>query len=134
MLQVDHAHHAPARHQRHGQECFISVLRQFMEELEAGILGSVFRDCDRFAMFRHPAGDALSHVQFQPVHNLRVRILGGAEQQFVILQHINQAGIALHQGRCKIHNPREHFVQRVGGSHLSAKRMKKIYGRIVDSR
>ena len=51
-----------------------------MKKLKARILGSVLGDCDRLAMFRHPTGDALSDVKLQPVHNLRVRILGGAEQ------------------------------------------------------
>ena len=62
MLQVDHTHHAPARHQGHGEECFVSVFRQFVEELKARILGGVLRDRNRLAMFRYPAGDAFSDV------------------------------------------------------------------------
>jgi hypothetical protein len=82
-------------------------------------------------MFRYPAGDAFANIQFQAINHIRVRVLGCPQQQVLILENINQAGIAFHQGRCEIYDAREHFVQRVRGGHLSAKFMKKIYGRIV---
>ena len=98
MLQVDHAHHAPAAHQWHRQKCLVTILRQFMEKLKARIVRSFLRNRNRLTMLRHPSCYALSNTEFQTIDHIRVRILRCPQHQLVIFQEVDQARVALHQG------------------------------------
>jgi len=106
MLQVNHSHHSPAADQRHREQCFVAVFREFMKELKARILCCLFRNRHWLPVLSDPARDPLAQAQLQTAHNLGVRILGSAQDEFIALQNINQAGIALHQYGCKIDNAR----------------------------
>ncbi len=82
-----------------------------MKELKARVLGCFFRDRYWLEMFRHPAGDALSDAQFQTVDYLRMRVLRSSQHEFVAIEHVNQAGIALHQRRREIYDTAQNFVE-----------------------
>ena len=64
-------------------------------------------------MFCHPARDALSQAQFQAVHNLRMAILRSSQDELLLFQHINQAGVALHQCRSKLDHASQYFVETI---------------------
>src|SRR5258708_15441162 len=66
MLQVYHTHDAAAAHQRHRQECLVTILWEFVEKLKAGIERGLLSHRNRFLMLRDPPGDALPHAEFQP--------------------------------------------------------------------
>jgi hypothetical protein len=82
-----------------------------VKKLKARVLGGFFRDRDWLEVFGHPAGDALADAQFQTVNYLRVRVFRSSQHEFVILEYVDQAGIAFHQGRRKIYNPRQNFAE-----------------------
>ena len=59
-------------------------------------------------------------LQFQPVHHLRVRILGGAENQFVSFENVDEAGIALHDARHELDHQFQNGIQGIGGGDALA--------------
>jgi hypothetical protein len=132
MLQIDGSHNPPAAEQRDGEKGFVTILGQFMEELESRILCRLFADRHRFVMFRHPARNALPHAQFEPVHNVGMSVPGSAQDQVLALEHIDEAGIALHQRRGKLHHPAQHFVESAGGRQPATNLMQQINGRVFD--
>ena len=54
-------------------------------------------------MFGHPARDPLPHLQFEAIDRFGMRILGGAQHEFIILKDVNEAGVAFQHGCRKIH-------------------------------
>ena len=104
-----------------------------MEELEARILRRLFRNCHRFVMFRHPARNALPDAQFEPVHNLGMSVLRSPQDQVFALEHIDQAGIALHQRRGELHHPVEHFVESARCRQPAANLVQQINRRLFNA-
>src|ERR1700676_4646126 len=102
MLKINDPNHASPGQQRHREKCFVAVLRQFVEQPEAGILGGVLSYGDWLSMLRHPARNALTHTQLEAVYNFRMRSFRCPENQFFSLEHVNQTGIALHQCGCEV--------------------------------
>jgi len=133
VLQVNHAHDAPAAHQRDREKGFEAVLGKLRKALKAGILPGLFRDSDRFGIFRDPSRNALPHAQFQVVYRLRMGILGSSKHKLVAIKHVNQAGIAPHQSGGKFDDTAQHFMKSVGRSQAHADFMKHIYMRVFDS-
>ena len=62
-------------------------------------------------MFRHPSGDALAHGQLEAVDHFRVWILGRTQDQFVVLDDVDEAGITFHQAHGKIQDFTQNFVK-----------------------
>src|ERR1035437_7702934 len=125
MLHVDDAHYAIAAEDGHGEEGLKLVLGQFNEKLKARVLESVAPYRDGLAVLGNPAGDALSHGQLQPVHNIRMGIHGSAQYQIVVLKKVDQAGIAFHHSRHKCNHAVKNFVQ-LAGSYTSSDVVQKI--------
>lgn len=113
MLQVDHADHAAPAHQRNGKERFVVVLGKFIEKQKAGISRGVFGDRDRLFIFCDPSGDAFTHVQFQAIDRIGVRILGRSQDEFFAFENIDEAGIALDQSGGKIDDAGQNFVKSI---------------------
>jgi len=127
VLQVDDTDHSSPAHQRHGKKCFITVFGQFVEKLKAGILRRLFGDGNGLAMFRHPSRNALPHAQFQAVDNFFVRVFGGAQNQLVAFENINQAGIALHQRSGKFNNAVQYIVKSIRRTEANTDFVEYIY-------
>jgi len=127
VLQVDDAHDAAAAHQGHREKRFVAVFRQLVEKLEAGVMGSFLGDGHRFAMLRNPSGNALPDAEFQAVDHVLVRVLGGAKDQFVAFQNINEAGVALHQSRGEFDDAAQNFVKSVCGTEPNTDFVQYIY-------
>jgi hypothetical protein len=113
MLQVDHPYNPTAAHQRHGQKGFVAIFGELMEELKARIGCGFFCNRHRLAMLRYPPRNALPYAQFQPVHNFRMLILGGPKDEFLVLENIDQAGVALHQRGSEFDHAGQHFVKAI---------------------
>jgi len=127
MLQVDDAHDAAAAHQGHREKRFVAVFRQFVEKLEARVMGRFLRDGHRLAMFRDPSSNALPDAEFQAVDHVRMRALGGAQDEFVAFENINEAGVALHQSRGKFDHAGQNFVESVCGTEPNTDFVQYIY-------
>lgn len=113
VLQVDDADKPAAAEQRNGEERLVGILRQLIEELEARIFRGVARDGDGGAVFGHPSRDALADPQFQAVHYFLMGIFGSAQDEFFLFLHVDEAGIALHQGDGEFQHACQDFVERV---------------------
>ena len=70
MLQVDHAHYSAPAHQGHRQKCLVSIFRELMEKLKARIERCVFRNRNRFLVFRHPAGNSLPQAESEAINHI----------------------------------------------------------------
>jgi len=127
VLQIDDAHDAPAAHQGHGEKRLVAVFRQFVEKLEAGIVGSILRNRHRFAMLRDPSRNALSDVEFQPVDHIRMRVPGGAKDKLVAFENIDEAGVAFDQRRGKFDDAGENVVKTVGSTEANTDFVQYIY-------
>ena len=83
--------------------------------MEARILESVVGDGDGLFVFGHPSRYALSHAELQAVHHLSVWVLGGPKNKIVLLQDVDEAGIAIHDGGDEFDDALQNFMKRVGG-------------------
>jgi hypothetical protein len=127
VLEVDDTDDAPAAHEGNGEKCFVAVFRKLVEELEAGIMRSFFWNRDGLEMFRDPSSNSLSDAQLQAIDNAGMGILGGAEDEVVPLENINQARVALHQGGGKIDDAAKNFAKSVSRVEANTDFMEYIY-------
>ena len=97
MLEIDDAYDAASTHHRHGKESLVTVFWQFVEEAETGVERGLFRNRNRFVVLGDPAGDTFADAEFQAIDHFGMRIAGGAENKVLSFEHINEAGVALHQ-------------------------------------
>src|SRR5713101_7115247 len=126
MLQIDDTNNPSAAEDRHGEECLVAVLGKLIEGLKAGIAISRARYRNRHAMLRYPASDSITDQHLQPAYNIGMRILGGAQHQFVALQHVEQTGVAAYNRGDKFHNPLQYMRQRFGCGAATANLMQEI--------
>ena len=82
-----------------------------MEPLKARILRRILRDRHRLAMLRHPAGDSLSHPQFQAIHDFFMGNFRRAQNQLIALPHVDHAGIAFHNRSRKFYDVLQILMQ-----------------------
>jgi hypothetical protein len=66
-------------------------------------------------------------LELEAVENFGVGILGGAEDELFIFEHIDEAGIALDQSGGELNDAVQDFVKRVGGGHAAAEFVQEIY-------
>src|SRR5580765_3369766 len=104
ILQIDDAHRAAAAQQRNRQEGFVAVFGEFIEELEALILKGVARDGHGLMVFGDPSGNSLPQAQREMADFVGMRILGGAQDEFVFFKHEDEAGVEASHGGGKIDN------------------------------
>jgi hypothetical protein len=90
-------------------------------------LGSVARDGYGFEVLGDPSSDALAEMELEAVEDFGVGILGRAEDEFFVFEHIDEAGITLDKGGGEFYDTVQDFVERVGGGHAAAEFVKEIY-------
>jgi len=127
VLHVDDAHGTSAAEERDGKKSFVTVFREFVEELEARILGGVAGDGYRLKVLGDPSGDALANLKLETVEDFGVGVFGGAEDKFLVFQNIDEAGIALDECGGELDDAAQDLMERVGGCHAAAEFMKEIY-------
>jgi hypothetical protein len=127
VLKIDDTDDTPAAHDGNGEKRFIAIFRKLVKKLEAGILRSIFWNRDGLKMFRDPSCDSLPHAELQAIDNIRMGILGGAQNEIVSFENINQARVALHQSGSKLDDAAKNFVKSVGSVEANADFMEYIY-------
>ena len=65
-------------------------------------------------------------AQFQAIHNFRMRVLRGPQDQIFAFQNINQAGIALHQRGSKVDHTSQYSVKAIGLAQPNANLVQQI--------
>jgi hypothetical protein len=126
VLYIDDADGASAAEERDGEKGFVAVFREFVEELEARVLGSVTGNGHRFEMLGDPSGNALADLELETVEDFGVGVLGGSEDEFFVFQHVDKAGITLHEGGGELNDAVQDFMERIGGGHAAAEFVKEI--------
>ena len=77
-------------------------------------------------MFGHPSGDALADSQLQSIDDIRVRRLRCAQHEVVVVEHVHETRVALHDGRHEVDDAREDGVQGISSRDPAADFMEKI--------
>src|SRR5215831_645560 len=126
MLDVDHTDDAVAAQNRHGEKSLEEVLRELVEALKARVLGSVPGEGDGLLVFGDPAGDSLPHAELEPIDHFGVRVLRGAEDEFVPFENVDEAGVALHHRSDELEDAQQYFVKRIGGGDAFTEFMQEI--------
>ena len=126
VLHVDDADGAAAAEEGDREERFVAIFGKFVEELEARVLRGVAGDGDGLEVLGDPSGDALAEMELEAVEDFGVRILGGTEDEFFVLQHVDEAGIALDQGGGELYDVVQDFVERISGGHAAAEFVQEI--------
>jgi hypothetical protein len=126
VLQVDDADYASAAHDGHGEECFIAVFREFVEELETRIGCGVLGNRDRFLMFGDPSGNSLPDAKLKTIDDVRVGILGSAKDEFIAFEHVDEAGVTLYEGSGKVDDTSKNIMKVVGRAEANGDLMKHI--------
>src|SRR5581483_2245078 len=129
MLKVDDSNCPSAAQNRHGEKRFVPVLRQFTEEVEAGIAKSIFAECNRFEVLGNPSGDALPNAKLEAVYHFRMRILRRAQNEFIALQNVDEARVALDLAGDERDNSLQDIVQHIGACHAAADLVQQVYSR-----
>ena len=57
--------------------------------------------------------NVLSDAMFQAVYDLGMRVLRASKHEFVVFQHVDQAGVALHQRGGKFDHAAQDFANSV---------------------
>ena len=114
VLHVDHAHHPVPRDDRNGEKSFVGVLWQVAEVFEPWIPIRLPGDRQQTPFVRHPPGQAFIEPQPDLPDRRRVRCIGRAQDQFVLVQQVNQAGVAFHE----FHNERNNALQDLLETHF----------------
>jgi hypothetical protein len=114
VLDVDDADEPPAAERGNGEEGFIAVFRELVEETEARIFERAFGNGDRLDVFGDPFRDSLADVDLEVVDGFRMRIHGCAKNEAVALEGINPAGIAANDKGNEGNDLVEDVVQGVG--------------------
>ena len=78
-------------------------------------------------MFRHPSCNALPQAKFQPIHDFRMRILRGSQNQILAFQNIDQAGVALDQRRSKVDHTSQYIMKAIRRRQPIANLVQQIY-------
>src|SRR5579864_6397138 len=98
-----------------------------MKELEARIVRRVFRNGDGLAMLRHPARNALPNAQFQAVDNHWMRVFGSTKNKFIAFENVDEAGVALNQGRREFNNAGQNIMKSVRRTQTDSDFVEYIY-------
>ena len=83
-------------------------------------------DGNRRVVFGNPPGDPLTDSQRQAIDYIRMRRLRRAQHEVFVLQDVDEARVALDDGRQEIDHTGQHGVQGIGGSDAAADFVKQI--------
>ena len=130
MLQVQHADHASSAHQWNREKSFVAVFGEFVEKLKPRVVRGALGDGDGFAVLGDPSGNSLPHAEFQAIDHFGMRILGSAKDEFVTFEHVDEAGVTLYKGSCKIHNTGKNLMKTIGRAEADGDVMEDINLRV----
>ena len=114
VLQIDYTDHASPAHDRHRQKSFVTVFRELVKKLKAGIVRGTLWDGNRFAVLSDPSCNSLPDAELQAIDGIRVRILGGAKDEFITFKHIDKTGVTFYEGSCEIDNASKNVMKAIG--------------------
>src|SRR5690348_9472144 len=120
MLEIDDADYFARGLNGDGQHRFEEVLRKVAQNLEARIPQRSGGNGYGLAVFGHPSGDPLAKREHQLIDEISVRIARSAQNQPILFERIDEAGIAGNDGRDEFDDAIEYAVKRVGGGHTAA--------------
>src|ERR1035438_7650878 len=95
MLQIDDSNQLSATEDWNGKKCLKGIFRYIWKALEAWILQCIRGDRNRLAMPSNPPSDALAKPDAQMIYQICMRVLGCAQNQLIVFQHIDETGIAI---------------------------------------
>src|SRR6185437_9309313 len=79
-------------------------------------------------MLGDPTGDALADAEVEPIDEVGVRVARGAQDELVILQRVDETGVAGNNGSDKSDHAVKHNVQRIGGGNAARYLVKELEG------
>jgi hypothetical protein len=126
-LEIDDADKFIAAENGDGEKGFEAILGKFAEGEEARILEGIAADGNGEFVFSNPSGDAVSDLKLEAIHDFGVRIFGGAEDEFVFLEDIDEAGIEFGDDGDEVDHFAKDFVKRIGGGEAAADFVEKIH-------
>ena len=62
------------------------------------------------SVLRHPSRDSLPQPQLEAIHDVGMRVLGGAKNQLAIFERVEEAGIAAHHRGREIDDVPQYFL------------------------
>jgi len=130
VLKVKHSDYASSAHQWNREKGFVTVFRELVEKLEAGIVCGTLGNGDGFKVLGDPSGNSLPDAELQTIDNFRMRVFGSPKDEFVAFQHIDKAGVTLYEGSGKIYNTGKNLMKAIGGTQTDRDFMKDINVRV----
>lgn len=97
VLYVYNPDNAIPGNDRSRQKRFERIFREILEILEARIMVGLPRDRQKPPLASHPAGEAFVQLQSHLTGCCRLRVTGCAKDQPVLIEQVQQAGVALHK-------------------------------------
>ncbi len=103
-----------------GKEGFECILGKRAEKLETRIAVALFGNRKQPPLPRDPAGKTFVQAEANLADLRRMRVIGGAQDELLAIEQINQAGVALHEFRDQVHNPLQDLLQTEVANHEPA--------------
>ena len=85
-------------------------------------------------MFGNPTSDTFAKWDLEVVDDVGMGVFGSAQDQVAALQHIDEAGVAIHQVRNKFDDLIKNFVHRIGCSDAGSDIVQEIQCRTGSQR
>ena len=105
---------------RSGEEGFEGIFRQLAEGFEAAILERFHGEGQHLALPRDPAGEAFLQLQADAADLRRVRTRAGAQDQFGVVDQVQQAGVAQGEVLNQFGNRLQRLIQAELAHHQAA--------------
>ena len=126
-LEIDDADEFVSAENGHGEKGFEAILWEFAEGEEARILEGVPADGDGEFVFGDPSGYAVADLQLEAVDYFGVGIFGGAQDEFVVFENVDEAGIEFGDDGDEVDDFAKDFVERIGGGEAAADFVEQIH-------
>jgi hypothetical protein len=126
-LEIDDADKFVSTENGNREKGFEAILWKFAEGKEARIFEGVAADGDGKFVFGDPPGDTVADLKLEAIHDLGVRIFGGAEDELVFFENIDEAGIKFGDDGDEVDYFAENFMERIGGGEAAANFVEKVH-------
>jgi len=115
VLNVDDADDVVLRYDGRREKRLEAILRKFLKELEARIAIGFARDRQQAPLASDPPGQTFTDAEPHLAEILTIRVARGAQDELIVLDEIDQAGVA---GQ-KILNQVDDFLQHIIEAHVA---------------